>query len=120
MKPTGQPMIAAGRGAPAISISSRWNKAVGALPMAITAPSRWGSHNDTAAAVRVVPQAEASPETCSSVRKQSTSLSAGSRPAVIPMATIRASVRIGAPRPSAARADAGSRGWTTRSSTRST
>src|SRR5690606_4207208 len=40
MKPTGVPMIAAGRGAPSRSISSRWNRAVGALPNATTAPSR--------------------------------------------------------------------------------
>ena len=53
-------------------------------------------------------------------RKQCTSLSAGSRPAVIPTATIRASQRIGAPAASAARALDTSRGWTTRSSTRST
>src|SRR5262249_46048979 len=37
-KPTGRPITAAGGGAPASSISSRRNKAVGALPIATTAP----------------------------------------------------------------------------------
>ena len=39
-KPTGMPMIAAGRGPPSAISSSRWNRAVGALPIATTAPSR--------------------------------------------------------------------------------
>src|SRR5262249_6091226 len=39
-KPTGIPTIAAGLGAPASSISSKRNKAVGALPIATTAPPR--------------------------------------------------------------------------------
>src|SRR5699024_10777388 len=34
MKPTGTPTIAAGTGPPASIISSRWNSAVGALPIA--------------------------------------------------------------------------------------
>src|SRR5689334_24341973 len=38
MKPTGMPRIAAGRGAPSASRSSRWNNVVGALPIATTAP----------------------------------------------------------------------------------
>src|SRR5579862_1661110 len=38
-KPTGMPRMAAGFGAPPSSRSSRRNKAVGALPMATTAPS---------------------------------------------------------------------------------
>src|SRR5262245_23727629 len=38
--PTGTPMIAAGRGAPASSISSNRKSAVGALPMATRAPRR--------------------------------------------------------------------------------
>src|ERR1700733_1939201 len=37
-KPTGMPIMAAGRGAPAAMTSSRRNRAVGALPMATTAP----------------------------------------------------------------------------------
>ncbi len=120
MKPTGQPMIAAGRGAPAISISIRWNSAVGALPMATTAPSRWGSQSETAAALRVVPHDFASSGTCSSRRKQRTSLSAGSRPAVMPIATMWASQRMSAPSISAVRAALTSEGWKTRSGTRST
>ena len=50
-KPTGQPMIAAGRGhVGSSSIFSRWNRAVGALPIATTAPSSWGRHSSSAAA----------------------------------------------------------------------
>ena len=56
MKPTGQPTIAAGRGPPATIISSRWNSAVGALPIATTAPRSCGPQRETAAAVRVVRQ----------------------------------------------------------------
>src|SRR6185312_10460021 len=40
-KPTGQPMITAGRGqSSSSSMLSRWNSAVGALPIATIAPSR--------------------------------------------------------------------------------
>src|SRR5690606_12517103 len=44
MNPTGQPTMAAGRGAPSKSSSSRWNSAVGALPIATSASFRRGSH----------------------------------------------------------------------------
>ena len=50
-------MIAAGRGAPASSISSRRNSAVGALPIATTAPASRSRHSSSAAAERVVPSA---------------------------------------------------------------
>ena len=57
MKPTGMPSTAAGRGAPASISSSRWNSAVGALPIATTAPSSRSPHSSSAAALRVVPSA---------------------------------------------------------------
>ena len=104
MKPTGTPMIAAGRGAPSSSISSRWNRAVGALPIATTAPSSRSPHRETAAAERVVPISRASAGTRSSRSRQTTSLSFGSRARVTPDATMWASVRIGAPDSSAPRA----------------
>src|SRR5690606_19144169 len=47
-KPTGMPTIAAGAGAPARSISSRWKRAVGALPMATTAPARRSRQSSSA------------------------------------------------------------------------
>ena len=72
-------MIAAGRGPPSWINSSRWNSAVGALPMATTAPSRRSPHNETAAAERVVPQSRASAVARGSFSRQQTSLSAGSR-----------------------------------------
>src|SRR5262245_7718696 len=53
-KPTGIPRTAAGFGAPASSISSRRNKAVGAFPIATNAPPRRSFHNSIAAAERVV------------------------------------------------------------------
>src|SRR5699024_2077852 len=60
MNPTGQPTTAAGLGAPAAIISSRWNSAVGALPIATTAPSSRSRHSSSAAAERVVPSSAAS------------------------------------------------------------
>src|ERR1700722_5236042 len=102
--PTGQPTMAAGRGTPPIRISKRGNRAVGALPMATTAPSSNGSHNEIAAAVRVVFHCLANSGTPGSFRKQCTSLAAGSRPAVMPVATMPVSHRIGAPDCSAVRA----------------
>src|SRR5215472_19155794 len=59
-KPTGKPRIRAGFGAPSAIISSRRNSAVGALPIATTAPAKCGRHSSTAAAERVVPRAFAS------------------------------------------------------------
>ena len=53
-KPTGAAMMAAGRGPRSSRISSRWNSAVGALPMSTTAPARRGRQSSTAAAERVV------------------------------------------------------------------
>ena len=50
------PTIAAGRGAPSSSISSRRNSAVGALPMATTAPPSRSAQRSSAAAERVVPR----------------------------------------------------------------
>ncbi len=120
MKPTGQPTIAAGRGAPAISISIRWKSAVGALPTATTAPASQDVHRETAAAVRVVAHSAASPGTRGSLSRQSTSLSRGNRLRVTPVATMVASHRIGAPPSSAVRAERTRSGWTTMSSARST
>ena len=79
-----------------ISSSSR-NSAVGALPIATTAPSRRSRHSSSAAAVRVVPRRAASSGTRGSRSVQMTSLPAGSRRRVTPEATIVASHRIGAP-----------------------
>src|SRR5262249_53882684 len=59
-KPTGSPTTAAGGFAPASSISRRRNSAVGALPMATTAPARRAPHNSMAPAVRVLPILRAS------------------------------------------------------------
>src|SRR5579863_3529348 len=104
-KPTGQPMIAAGRGQDSSSSMFRsWNSAVGALPMATTAPSRCGRHSSNAAAERVVPIACASAATAGSLSVQITALAAGRRARVTPSETIRASHRMGAPSCNAARA----------------
>src|SRR5690606_28803980 len=103
--PTGQPMIAAGRGQdPPSSMFKRWKSAVGALPMATTAPSRYGRQSSSAAAERVLPISFAIAGTRGSCRVQITSFPAGRRGRVIPSLTIRASHRIGAPASSAARA----------------
>src|SRR5262249_35673897 len=103
-KPTGMPRIAAGLGAPASSISSKRNKAVGALPTATTAPPRRSRHNSSAAAERVVSSSSASRATCGSRSVQTTPLCAGRRARVTPCAAISESHRMGAPRASAARA----------------
>src|SRR5712671_2641976 len=90
-KPTGQPMITAGRGQVSSSnMFRRWNSAVGALPMATTAPSRCGRHSSSAAAERVFPVVCASAATAGSLSVQITALPAGRRPRVIPSETIRA------------------------------
>ena len=67
-------MMAAGFGAPASSSSSRRNSAVGALPMATTAPSSRSPHRSSAAAERVVPSFSASAGTRGSRSVQITSL----------------------------------------------
>src|SRR5262249_55193839 len=59
-KPTGMPRTAAGLGAPASISSNKRNSAVGALPIATTAPARFSPHRSIAAAVRVVPRLWAS------------------------------------------------------------
>src|SRR5215472_3251551 len=105
-KPTGIPRIADGFGTPASSSSSRRNKAVGALPIATTAPARRSAQSSSAAAERVVPILSASTGTRGSRNVHTTSLRAGSRARVIPCATISASQRIGAPLVSAFRAAA--------------
>ena len=89
-------MIAAGFGAPPSSISSRWNSAVGALPIATTAPASRSPQSSIAAAERVVPSFSASAGTRGSRSVQITALLAGSRARVMPCATISASQRIGA------------------------
>src|SRR5262245_2661616 len=53
-KPTGLPRMAERFGAPASSMSSKRNKAVGALPIATKAPPRRSCHKSSAAAERVV------------------------------------------------------------------
>ena len=120
MKPTGMPMTAAGRGAPSSIISSSRNSAVGALPTATTAPSIRSRHSSIAAALRVVPMRAASSGTDGSASVHSTSLPAGSRLRVTPLATMLASHRIGAPARSAARPFATTSGVKARSRTRST
>ena len=54
--PTGPPSTAAGTGAPSSMSSSSRNSAVGALPMASTAPSSRSAHRSTPAAERVMPE----------------------------------------------------------------
>src|SRR5262249_29374020 len=105
-KPTGTPRIAAGLGAPASRSSSSRNKAVGALPMATTAPASRSRHKSSAAAERVVASLFARSGTRGSLRVQITSLRAGKRARVMPCATISASQKIGAPAASAERAAA--------------
>jgi hypothetical protein len=87
-------MIAAGGGAPSVISSNKWNSAVGALPIATTAPARRSPHSETAAAERVVSQRCASSLACGSSTRQQISLSAGSRLRVIPAASICVSVKI--------------------------
>src|SRR3984957_5474592 len=53
-KPTGTPVAAAGRGAPAAMSSSRRNRAGGPLPIATPEPPSRDSQSSIAAAVRVV------------------------------------------------------------------
>src|SRR6476661_2121115 len=103
-KPTGMPRMAAGFGAPSASISSRRNRAVGALPMATTAPFSLSRQSSSAAAERVVPSLAARSGTLLFRKVQITSLLAGRRARVTPCATISASHRIGAPSFRAARA----------------
>ena len=78
-KPTGPPNTAAGVGAPSSTSSSSRNNAVGALPMASTAPPSRSAHRSTAAADRVVPVRSASSAALVSATSDTTSLSAGSR-----------------------------------------
>ena len=105
MKPTGHPIIAAGRGQSGSSnMFNKWNSAVGALPIATNAPSRCGRHNSSAAAERVLDISLAMSGTRGSRRVQITSLSAGRRFRVTPSDTMYASHRIGAPFCNAARA----------------
>ena len=59
--PTGKPIMIAGFGPPACKISSKRKRAVGALPMATTAFSKFGNQASTAVAERVVPLAIAVP-----------------------------------------------------------
>src|SRR5262249_4682702 len=84
-KPTGQPMIAAGRGqSRSSSMLSRWNSAVGALPIATIAPFRCGRQSSSAAAERVLRMDWASMGTAGSPSVQMTALLAGNRARVIP------------------------------------
>src|SRR5260370_588283 len=62
-KPTGMPMIAAGAAAPVATNSSKRKSAVGALPLATTAPPSFGRHRSSAAAERVVASRAASAAT---------------------------------------------------------
>ncbi len=119
-KPTGTPMTAAGRGAPSSIISSSRNSAVGALPTATTAPSSRSRHSSSAAALRVVPSFAARSGTAGSERVQITSLPAGSRLRVTPLATMDTSQRTGAPERRASRARATTPAEYAMSPTRST
>src|SRR6478752_6978602 len=101
-KPTGPPSNAAGVGAPSSTSSSNRNNAVGALPMASTAPPSRSAHNCTPAAERVVPMSAARSAAPASATSDTTSLSAGSRDRGIPAATIEESHSTGAPAASAA------------------
>lgn len=97
-------MIAAGRGqSGSSSMVSRWKSAVGALPIATSAPARCGRHSSSAAAERVVPICLARSGTEGSRKVQITGLSVGSRARVTPSLTICASHRIAAPFASARR-----------------
>ncbi len=118
--PTGRPRMAAGLGAPAPSISSSRNRAVGALPMATTAPASRSSQRSSAAADRVVPSFSAISGTRPSRKVHTTRLSAGRRARVIPCATISESHMMGAPAASAARAAVTSSGANTICSATST
>src|ERR1700722_3634473 len=87
-KPTGKPSTSAGIGAPSAIISSRWNSAVGALPIATMAPAKCSRHSSTAAAERVVSWCRAISAARESPRVQTISFAAGNRLAMIPAATI--------------------------------
>ena len=95
--------MTAGRGAPSPSRSRRRKRAVGALPMATTEPSRMGSQRSTAAAERVVAARRASAAIPGSPRKQYTRFPAGRRSRITPSLTMRVSVSTGRPSASAAR-----------------
>src|SRR5580704_9262185 len=86
--PTGKPRIKAGLAAPSASISSNRNSAVGALPIATTAASRWGHHRSTAAAERVVRRSAAIFATAGSRSVQMIRFRAGSRASMMPAASI--------------------------------
>src|SRR3546814_9038111 len=86
------------------SMSSRWKRAVGALPIATSAPPRCGRQSSSAAADRVLDMRAASAGTCGSFSVQKIGLAAGRRFRVMPSDTMRASQRIGAPARSAAMA----------------
>src|SRR5690242_14454769 len=58
-KPTGMPRTVAGLGAPASINSNKRKSAVGALPIATTAPASFSPQRSMAAAVRVVPRVRA-------------------------------------------------------------
>ncbi len=69
-------------------MSSRWNSAVGALPITTTLPARCGRQSSSAAADRVLPSSLARCGTDASPSVQITGLSAGSRARVMPSATM--------------------------------
>ena len=96
-KPTGKPMIAAGLAVVSLSISSRRNRLVGALPMTITAPSICCCQSLTAAALRVVCWAAAIDGVSSSFKVQISWLLAGKSRLMMPDLTISQSHNIGAP-----------------------
>ena len=100
--PTGPPSTDTGAGTPSSISSSNRNSAVGALPIAKTAPAIRSAHNSTPAAERVVLRRCARSAAPGSATKDTTSLAAGSRAAVMPAATIEESQRMGAPAASAA------------------
>ena len=101
--PTGMPTIATGLAPVSPITSSSRNRAVGALPMATTEPSRRPSfcHRSTAAAALVLPRDSAMADSRGSLMWQTTWVCSGRRLRMMPVATIEESHRIGAPDSSA-------------------
>src|SRR5579875_1852225 len=95
-KPTGPPSTATGAETPSSTSSNSRNRAVGAFPIASTAPARRSGHSSIPAAERVV---------CRRTASDTISLP-GRRSEVIPAATMDESHSTGAPSQSAAPARA--------------
>src|ERR1700761_4581564 len=100
--PTGPPSTATGGETPSSISSSSRKRAVGALPIASTAPANRSAQSSTPAAERVVCRRSARSTARGSATSDTTWLSAGNRVVVTPAATIDESHRTGAPRCKAA------------------